>query len=298
MVKWLPDVSPDDPAVDVAARALAGRLDAVRRYLKRAAAGAGTEDVHQLRVWARRADAALTLYADLLPPKRLRWFRKWLRRLRRAAGRVRDSDVFIRQLSSPGDAWPVRLRADRRRGHRAIRRLAARLDGGRRLRRRTRKLIDRMGKEHAGATERFADRARTSLRPLADALFAALPGDAADDDALHRFRIRGKELRYGLELLAGAFPPAFRDDLYPVVGTLQAKLGLVNDLVTAQIRLEEWVAATGDPAAVSHLRRRRAAIGEELVRARADFRQWWTPELCAGLRKRFEVTLASPSAPR
>ena len=88
MDKWLPDVSPDDRAVAVAARALAGRLDAVRRHLKRAAAGAGTEDIHQLRVWARRADAALRLYADLLPPKRLKWFRKWLRR---SAGRPAGS---------------------------------------------------------------------------------------------------------------------------------------------------------------------------------------------------------------
>src|SRR3954465_3043378 len=136
MIKWLPDVSPDDRAVDVAARALAGRLDAVRRYLKRAAAGAGTEDIHQLRGWARRADAALRLYAALLPPKRLKWFRRWLKRLRRAAGRVRDSDVLARRVSSPGDEWPVRLRGDRRRGQRAIRRLAVRLDGGRRLKRR------------------------------------------------------------------------------------------------------------------------------------------------------------------
>jgi CHAD domain-containing protein len=298
MIKWLPDVFPNDRAVDVAARALAGRLGAVRRYLKRAAAGAGTEDIHQLRVWARRADAALRLYADFLSPKRLKWFRKWLKRLRRAAGRVRDSDVFVRWLSGPGDAWPARLKADRRRGHRAIRRLAARLDGGRRLRRRTRKLLGRMGAEHAGTAERFADRARASIRPLADAFFAALPGDAADDAALHRFRIRGKELRYGLELLAGAFPPAFRDELYPLVGTLQEKLGLVNDLATAHRRLGEWLAATGDPATVSHLRRRQAAVGEELVRARADFRQWWTPELREGLRSRFEELLGGPLASR
>src|SRR6476646_8532702 len=132
MIKWLPDVSADDRAVDVAARALAGRLDAVRRYLKRAARTAGPEDVHQLRVWARRADAALGLYAHLLPPRRVRWFRKWLNRLRRAAGRVRDSDVFARRVGGPQDEWPVRLRADRRRGHRTIRRLARRLDGGRR----------------------------------------------------------------------------------------------------------------------------------------------------------------------
>src|SRR4051812_15089072 len=123
MPKWLPDVSPDDRAVDVAARALAGRLDAVRRYLKRAARSAEPGDVHQLRVWARRADAALALYADLLPPRRVKWLVKWLKRLRRAAGRVRDSDVFALRVSEPGGGAPGRLRADRRRGHKQIRRL-------------------------------------------------------------------------------------------------------------------------------------------------------------------------------
>ena len=294
MLKWLPDVSPDDRAVDVAARALAGRLDAVRRYLRRSARAAEAEDVHQLRVWARRADAALRLYADLLPRRRAKWFRRWLKRLRRAAGRVRDSDVFARRLTGPHEPWPARLVAARRRGHRKIRRLADRLDNGRRLRRRTARLLDRMGDRPAGATVRFGEWARASLRPLAASFFAAVPGEAADDAALHRFRIRGKQLRYGMELLAGAFPPAFRGELYPLVRELQERLGLVNDLATARRRLEEWLAGSGNPATVSHLRRRLEAAGEELVRAREDFRRWWTPEVRDALRGRFDELLGTP----
>jgi CHAD domain-containing protein len=296
MPKWLPDVSPDDRTADVAARALAGRLEPVRRYLKRVTRTADPEDAHQLRVWARRADAALRLYADLLPAKDARWFEKWLRRLRKAAGRVRDSDVLARQVAGPDNHLPIQLRADRRRGMKKVRQLANRLDGGRRLRRRTRKLLARVGDKIAG-TERFADRARYSLRPLVGSFFAACPIAGADDAALHRFRIRGKELRYALELLAGAFPPAFRDVLYPVVAALQERLGLVNDLATARRRLAEWLSATGDPATVSHLHRRLAAIAEELVQARAEFHQWWTPELREVLRQRFDEFLGSPSAP-
>src|SRR5205807_197113 len=103
--------------------------------------------------------------------------------------------------------------------------------------------------------------ARAGLRPLVEAFLAAAPAAAADDAALHRFRIRGKELRYALELLAGAFPATFRDELYPVAAALQERLGLVNDLATAQRRLAEWLNETGDPAAVSHGRRRLAAVG-------------------------------------
>jgi CHAD domain-containing protein len=298
MIKWLPDVSPDDRSVDVAGRALAGRLDAVRKYLKRAAKGHGPEDVHQLRVWARRSDAALNLYADLLPGTHLRWFRKWLKRLRKAAGKVRDSDVLARYIAEPNGRTPVQLTSDRRRGQRKIHRLAQRLDNGRRLKRRTRRLLHSMARAHAGTTERFGERARNSLRPLVDAFFAASPGEGAEDAALHRFRIRGKELRYAMELLAGAFTPAFREDLYPPISELQERLGRVNDLVTACRRLEEWLANSGDPATVSRLQRRLADVREELVRAKADFHQWWTSELRNGLRARFEEVVGSPSAPR
>src|SRR5436305_640609 len=114
MVKWLPDVSPADRAVDVAARALGARLEAVRRYLKRAAGTGEPEDFHQLRVWSRRADAALDLFGDLLPARRVRWFRRWMRRLRRAAGRVRDADVLARHVADPGAPDPSHSQADRR----------------------------------------------------------------------------------------------------------------------------------------------------------------------------------------
>jgi CHAD domain-containing protein len=297
MPKWLPDVSPDDRTADVAARALANRLDAVRRYLKRVARTAGAEDAHQLRVCARRAGAALRLYADLLPPRDVRWFRKWLKRLRKAAGRVRDSDVLARRVTGPDDRRPDQLRSVRRRGVKKVRRLADQLGGGRRLRRRAQKLLACVGEKLAGA-ERFGERARATLRPLVETFFAACPPPGADDAALHRFRIRGKELRYALELLAGAFPPALRDDLYPILTTLQERLGLVNDLATAQRRVQEWLNETGDPATVSHLRRRQAAVGEELVRAQSEFQRWWTPELRDALRRRSDEFLGSPSGPR
>jgi CHAD domain-containing protein len=297
MLKWLPDASPDDRTVDVAFRALTGRLVAVRRYLKRAAKGKGPEDVHQLRVWARRSDAALNLYADLLPRKHLRWMSKWLKRLRKAAGKVRDSDVLGRDIAGPDGRPPVQLRSARRRGLKKIRKLAERLDNGRRLKRRTRKLLHSMIQAHGRAAERFGERARGSLLPMLEVFFAASPTEEAADGALHRFRIRGKELRYAMELLAGAFAPAFRDELYPPISELQERLGRVNDLVTARRRLEEWLAATGEPATVSHLQRRLADVREDLVRAKAEFHRWWTPELRDHLRNRFGKLTEDSSGP-
>lgn len=70
-----------------------------------------------------------------------------------------------------------------------------------------------------------------------------MPADRTNETALHRFRIRGKELRYVMELLAGAFPNALRNELSPIVEVIQDRLGEVNDLATAQARLRRKVEA-------------------------------------------------------
>lgn len=286
MTKWLSDVAPDEPVAAVAVRAVGARLGAVRRHLRRAARAGDLVDVHQLRVWSRRADAALSLYAEVFPRRRLRRMRRWLRRIRRAAGQVRDCDVFARWVTDPDGPWPVRLRAERRQGMKTIRRLAAKLDDGRRLKRRARALLARAGRNRPWTAEPFGRWAPAGLRPLVAAFLDNLPGPAADDAALHRLRIQGKRLRYAMELLAGAFPPVFRDELYPQVGALQERLGTVNDLASACMRLDEWLAGAGSPTTVSRLRRRRADAEEQLLQARAAFHRWWTAGFVADLRAR------------
>jgi CHAD domain-containing protein len=257
MTKWLPDVAPDDRTVDVAARALASRLDAVRQYLQRAANAGGIEDVHQLRVWTRRTDAALSLYAELIRNRDLQWFRKWLKRLRRAAGQVRDRDVFAPRITEPGEKWPARLVKDRRRGMKKIRSLANRLDDGRRWKRRTRRLLKRLDTDGVGAT-RFGDFARTQLGPIVN---------------------------------AGALPPPMHAELYAQVRALQERLGKLNDLSVAAGQLTDWLATTGSPAMISRLQRHLAETNDELVQARNAFRAWWTADALAELRGRFAEVL-------
>jgi CHAD domain-containing protein len=289
MMKWLPDVAPNNRAVDVAARSLESRLGAVRFYFKRAAERPDEpENIRQLRVWVRRSEAALAVYADLLPPRRLKQLRKMLGQVRRAAGRVRDCDVYAQQTVGPGQPWPRRLREDRAKAQRRLVARFNRLDRGRSLKRLVRRLRTRLRGRNAGETESFADRARRTLRELAVGFFEIPIADGTKDAALHQFRIRGKELRYAIELLAAAFPPAFRDEVYPQVGVLQDKLGLVNDLAVAEERLRKRSDRTGDPAELSELRRRSAETAEDLVQARDDFRRWWTPDRVAELRRRFE----------
>ena len=134
------------------------------------------------------------------------------------------------------------------------------------------------------------------LRPIATAFFDAVPNEADSDQALHRFRLAGKDLRYAMELLAPAFPSTFRDELYPVLGVLQEKLGLLNDLASVQQELGDRIDRSGDPAELSDLRRRQGAAGEEQAQAREDFKRWWTPEARDSLRARFDEFLGPATA--
>lgn len=287
MNKWLTGVTPTDRAVDVAARSLDDRLKSVRRYLRRSVKRPDEpENAHQLRVWSRRSEAALALYADLLPSRSLKRVRRMVQKARRAAGRVRDCDVFAIQVAGPGGKWPSGLKKERERAQRKLVTLFDRLDGGRKLKKGSSKLIKRLQDRNESSTELFATRARESLRPIVQAFFDPSPTPVGDD-LLHRFRIAGKDLRYAVELLAAAFPAAFREDIYPLLSQLQDKLGRINDLVVFRERLRQLMDRCADPAELSDLRRRLASAEESFVNERENFRRWWTPELRESLRQRF-----------
>ena len=81
---------------------------------------------------------------------------------------------------------------------------------------------------------------RTALGRLVGAYFTAAQAEMSDAAALHAFRIQGKQVRYAMEIFAGAFDDDFRGQLYPLVVTLQERLGAVNDHVTAQSYFVAW----------------------------------------------------------
>ena len=168
-----------------------------------------------------------------------------------------------------------------------------RLDGDRKLKKATSKLLNQLRERNEQSTETFVDRAHDSIRPIVAAFFDVFPGPIADDE-LHKFRIAGKDLRYAMELLAGAFPPEFRKELYPTMSELQDKLGRINDLTVAAERLRKRMDDSSDPADISDLRRRCAVLGDELNKDRDDFHSWWTQELRSSLRARFDEFLKSP----
>lgn len=304
--KWIEGISPADRTIDVAVRSLQARLAAVEHFLPLAVerAEGNVEHVHHLRVWARRAAAALNLYADLLPRRRATWLRTQLRRLRRAANDARDYDVLAQRLaqtcSEPVAAgWLKKVQAQRTEAQKPLVAIYERLKRNDRFERRIAKVLCRVRprrtKKHGQASPLFGDWARGRLRPIVKSFFAAAPLDGAKMAALHRFRIRGKKLRYAMELLAGAFPPDFREKLYPKIEILQEKLGAINDLATAQVRLRHQLDLAEERAKRDHLKKLLADEKGRLKQARQDLMAWFTAEFQEDLEANFGALLAQPA---
>jgi CHAD domain-containing protein len=164
----------------------------------------GAEAVHQLRVSTRRATAALRLAKDALPGKRRQRVVESLRNIRRAAGKVRDIDIFLGAIH---DAHEI---SDSTRaflaGHIAYSRVmnfdalqakvAALLPDLLKQARFLPSAVNaRNGDRFAGVLARHAKR---MLREFHETLAKAQ--DNADAQHLHLVRIEGKRLRYSLEL--------------------------------------------------------------------------------------------------
>lgn len=293
--KWIDGLGPESSVGGAARLSLEARLSAVTYWLPLAATYAhqDIEYVHRLRVSTRRAAAALKLYRDWLPRRLSRKLKKRLRKIRRAAGTARDLDVLAerlgQQLGERGEDLLADVTRRRTDAQPAIREARDRACGGDRMRRHIGKLIARVAPRGTVSKENrkrpFRDWAADRLEAVAEPFFAAAPGDDADRAALHQFRIRGKALRYAIELLAPAFGPELRDEYYLVIEELQERLGRINDHVAGAERLQQWRDAAGDAE-------REILLGECIEREQAQlaeaidrFRRWWTPERAASLRR-------------
>jgi CHAD domain-containing protein len=279
------------PIQDAARRVLAVRLGAVRDRLSVTEANAAdsVEHVHQLRVGTRRAAAALRIFREFLPARLHRRTRRVLRRIRRAAAAARDWDVFLEAL---------RARAPR--AHTAQRRGLAFLIGfGQGQSAAARSLLQEAVPRLLNSIERrtiavdaalqeldpgnvtLRDVAIPALTQLVEEFEAAAHGNLDAYDALHQVRIKGKQLRYALEVFESCFARGLRHDFYPRVAEMQEILGLANDshvaigrLAELQAQLEgaqpsEWKAYHAAFAALIRYHERR------LPRQRRAFLRWW-----------------------
>ncbi|REJ68843.1 MAG: CHAD domain-containing protein [Planctomycetota bacterium] len=299
--KWVLGVSRKDRISRVALLTLRHRLALVESGLPLAAqhAAEDVEHVHRLRVATRRAVAAVKMYRELLPRKRVKKLLSQLKEIRQAAGKARDLDVLLRDTAAAhrlgdDDAIFQRLMVSRREAQEPILAIYDRLRHRGSLSRQIDRVLarlERRTRRRRGDDVRFGQWARGRLSASLKRFFAAEPDDWQDAQALHRFRIRGKQLRYAMELLAGAFPKKLREQLYPQVETLQEKLGEINDHFAAIARFESWqrnAASSEDRERFEQLLQARRATVQQ---AQRQFVCWWEGVRRRELRRSFRALL-------
>jgi CHAD domain-containing protein len=295
--KWFWVEPPTANVAAAAERILDARLAEVQRYLPLAARhnAEDMEFVHQLRVSCRRAAAALRAF-ESLAGRRGRKLKRWLQRLRRAAGPARDADVYLTRLRlelDPGNDHAQQLvdfvrqsRADAQVELNHIDAKAA--EGG--FQRAIDRCLDRIARPRGQAEHQsFAEFAQHALAAAAEGTSVVNPQTAPLAE-LHELRIAGKRLRYAIEIFHSAAAPELRHEVYPDIEELQERLGELNDHLASQARLQRWLAelpADGFAAFIAEL-----IVNEHAAATRVHrmFLQWWTPE------KQHQVTAGLASA--
>jgi CHAD domain-containing protein len=283
--KWIGDITAETPTVDAARRVLGLRLETLRDALGCVfhVRDDSFDEVHQLRVAARRASAALAVFEPCLTKKAFRSASRRLRRLRRAAGAARDLDVllkhYIRQIeqNDPKDASALDLLSGAAISERirAQSRLDAACEGY------PFEFEKWMSKTIAALVAPPREVAhmqalgRQYLGRLCNQLGMALRASSPSYDQMHALRVVAKRLRYAMEVFGESFAAPFREDIYPRVAELQEILGAVSDAHVGLARTEELLRGLVLllPASSARWQTSLAGCVEELKRARLEGRE-------------------------
>ncbi len=296
--KWITDLVPEMPLLSAARHVLFVRMQVVRDDLPRVLhhADEDIEHVHQLRVGTRRADAALRIFRGCLSDKVYRSARGRLRGIRRAAGAVRDWDVFLEELrermhaatskpATPGNDRPgLDFLIGYGVGQRKL--LLTQLesvcqDQQVEFEGFLTELIESLRQPDEEEGNSLQDLARPMLATLRQNLEQAATADLSSYAQLHQVRIAGKRLRYAMEVFVDCFSQSFREELYPQVEAMQEILGRANDSHTACERLggiRDWLKQHWlddwkhlQPGIEGLLRYHQRRLPQE----RRRFLQWW-----------------------
>ena len=288
----VPSLGPQDPFILFAYTVLAREAHTLAAHRPDGDTAPTPEDIHQLRVAARRLRVALRLFGRLLPSRsaarlgaELRWFASSL-------GDVRDLDVYTESFKT----YLQTLLPEQRRG----------LSGYELYLRRERT------EARQRATEAFASPRSAALFVDLERLIAAGPsagalrrwrsltvrdaarrgirrsvarvrrlGEQLDGRArpaaLHELRIKTKRLRYELEFFAEIYPQL--KQTAKACKTLQDLLGTHQDAYTANARLRRYAALLRKqgvdgalPPALEELRLSQFALARGVRQA---FREQW-----------------------
>ncbi len=295
--KWASEVSPTDRIAKAAETILRARLTAVEDYLRRAGKGKqpDEEDVHQCRVWTRRSIAAVEFFSPLIRRKDAQWLLKHLKKIRKSAGEARDDDVLLLRLAEAGfdrrSGVYRKVKKHRRRAQRPLRATHRKLIVTGKFARRVGKTLRRVRKSKRGNRTSFATWADQRVHRTLRKFFATADALNYDPAVLHKFRVRGKQLRYTMELTVDVYPLAFRDELYPQVEQLQERLGELNDHAVAGKRYARWNATANGEVDHTELGSMIDQESDELAASLRDFAAWWTADRKQSLREGFQRCL-------
>ncbi|MEW4566085.1 CHAD domain-containing protein [Bremerella sp. JC770] len=303
---WLGKIEPGHSISEVAKEAISTRSSRMLEYLP-LAANRWKEDVeyvHHLRTWSRRTQAALQLFATLLPLKRSTVMRKATQKLRKAGGDARDLDVFMKRIRKAkfviGDDDKAEvmtfLKGLRKAAQPKVKsawewakseHLAKKFEG----------VILRTRWREVAEEESVEQMAPTLLEPLVVRFFHFSQMLVESPESLHQMRIEGKKVRYAMELIESGFPDRFREELYPAFEEVQSKLGTINDHYTAVEKIQRWQNETSTkkfPAFLLQMIDHERIQFEEKAEA---FRIWWTEARSQELKEHFDHYLGGMGLP-
>ncbi|HVN45265.1 MAG TPA: CHAD domain-containing protein [Steroidobacteraceae bacterium] len=259
-------------------------LAAWRRHEPGARLGEDPEELHQLRVTARRIDATLALFKRQLPRALVR-ARKPTKAVLRNLGAARDLDVQLSELAHycthlsdeervAAEPLQVYLETER---ERARARMVRSLDAEP-----TRRWLETLSNATAAEPEAadgadpamvvMPERVQRRFRKLRRSVRKLRPKSSMED--YHLVRRRAKQLRYATECGAALFGrPA--EELLKVLRRLQDKLGAHQDACMAQSRLAAIAAdsAIGLPPSTLFLMGR---LAEHYARVSGETRRTFT----------------------
>lgn len=291
--KWVQAISPQESAQDAVSYSLRNRIATLQHFFPRAAISEveSHEDVHQLRVATRRVSAVLDLYAKLLPTKPTKLLHRSLRKIQRVAGTVRDLDVLAKRYRqvehNNGKKLVKALHRRRLRLQLRLTRLYLWLRGGDRFLNQIEKLLKKT-KESDTPNGPVGIWMKTRWSQLVEQFDQSTDFDTEDLEALHRFRIQSKQLRYSMELLAPAFDFNQLERAYALVERLQERLGQIQDHVIARKTFREWETKRNRISRMCDLKLLIESEDAKLRQQLRDVATWWTPMMKSNMRQAFE----------
>jgi CHAD domain-containing protein len=291
----------DASGADLVRHAITRSVAQILRHDPGVRLGGDPEDVHQLRVGARRLRSDLATFGPLLDRRRVDPVREELKWLGAAVGAVRDTDVLTMRLQRRGGTLPEE---DQPGMERVLHRLATQDAAARKAmleamrEPRYLKLLAKLVAlaaeppmaeipEGAAPPARAASaRVRRAWRRLARA--ARQTGPDSPDTDLHQVRILAKRCRYAAEAVATAEGRGAAR-FAKAVARVQTVLGDHQDTVIA----ESWLRDAG--AAVPSAR---IAAGQLIALERADrsaLRAQWPKAWRRTSRKKLRRWLSAPA---